>query len=282
MADARPNSGGSKRDWLENTIELIESSSAGERDEGLVAAVGIWVGYPLIAMAIECHPSATQDEKGTSRNYLDAAHHQATHRLMLEAELAGLNPAPLAEERRVCQELFQPVRGQGSQATPASPYGVDWFNHPRCINDTWPDCLGGWRYALPPAMQEAILEGEEIFGRLMTRLSLRADALGAGRSDQLEVKPGSGGRATVTLNGIRYDVTAEQAAVMKAVFSHRPAQITNKQIVGSDPLLEHQNPSKVRRDIINKMPDELKAKIKSQAGKGSVWLEGLSDPDFVL
>lgn len=32
--------------------------------------------------------------------------------------------------------------------------------------------MGGWRYGLPPAMQEAIREGEEVFTRLVARLAI--------------------------------------------------------------------------------------------------------------
>jgi hypothetical protein len=53
----------------------------------------------------------------------------------------------------------------------SSPYGVAWFHHPDRSYDTWPDCLGPWRYDLPPAMQEVIRQGEEVFTRLMIRLS---------------------------------------------------------------------------------------------------------------
>lgn len=88
---------------------------------------------------------------------------------MMEAEHTGLKVAPLAEESRVCEELFNPIRGEVSVS---SPVPVEWFHHPGCTSDLWPVCLGEWLYALPPAMQEAIRQGEEVFTQLMVHLSI--------------------------------------------------------------------------------------------------------------
>jgi hypothetical protein len=164
-----PQTSGSKRDWFRDTIKLFESVTEANRDDATIAATGIWLGYPLLGEAIECHLEWTDEEKYILRNDLNRVHHLATHHLMAEAERAALDPAPLSEERRVCQELLGPIRKQ--RAT-ASSLGVVWFHHPSCRGDTWPDCLGEWRYALPPEMQEAIRLGEEVFTRLTTRLSV--------------------------------------------------------------------------------------------------------------
>jgi hypothetical protein len=90
--------------------ELSDSPSQAERAETVAQAVGIWVGYPMLGEAIECHPYAADEEKYGLRRDLDYAHFRATRLLMLEAERAGLNPAPLSEERRICQELFKRVQ----------------------------------------------------------------------------------------------------------------------------------------------------------------------------
>jgi hypothetical protein len=158
-----------ERDWFGDAIKHFDAPPEDDRTQAVAEAAGIWIGYALFGEAIECLTDATDDEKYKLWNDLNYAHHKATEFLMKEAERAGLNAAPLAEAKRICQELFKQVRGQG----PASnPYSVKWFHHPKCTSDTWPDCLGEWRYALPPAMQEAIRQGEEVFTRLMVRLSI--------------------------------------------------------------------------------------------------------------
>jgi len=158
-----------ERDWFGDAIKLFDAPPEDDRTQAVTAAASIWIGYALFCEAIECLTLTTADARHKLRSDLDYAHYKATECLMMEAERAGLNAAPLAEAKRVCQELFKPVRGQ----VPATnPYGVEWFHHPKCTFDTWPDCLGEWRYALPPAMQEAIRQGEEVFTRLMVRLSI--------------------------------------------------------------------------------------------------------------
>jgi hypothetical protein len=164
-----PSKRPAEHDWFGDAIKLFGSPSEDHRAQAVTEAAGIWIGYALYGEAIECDDRRTADEKHKLRGDLDYAHYKATEFLMMEAEHAGLNAAPLAEERRVCQELFRPIRGQ----SPASKAGtMDWFHHPKCISDHWPDCLGEWRYTLPPAMQAAIRQGEEVFTRLMVRLSM--------------------------------------------------------------------------------------------------------------
>jgi hypothetical protein len=166
--NARPRP--AERDWFGDAIKLFDAAMEnGRTTEAVVAAAGIWTGYPLFGEAIERLPDTTADEKYKLRGDLDFAHHKATTLLMVEAEREGLNSAALWEASRVCQELFGPIRGQGPAP---SPYGVVWFQHPECRRDIWPDCLGEWRYTLPPAMQEAIRQGEEVFHRLMARFSI--------------------------------------------------------------------------------------------------------------
>jgi hypothetical protein len=164
------------------TCEWFIDTAASEvdRHDSTIKAVGIWMGYPLLAETIECRPGTTDDEKCAMRNALDGAHYRATHILMFEAEREGLNPAALIESHRVCLLLFNRIRGQ----SPASATcGVNWFHHPNSAFSTWPDGLGDWRYDLPSAVQETIRQGEEVFARLMIRLSITpADARNAGEA----------------------------------------------------------------------------------------------------
>jgi|GEM_PF-6093893 len=158
-----------ERDWFGDAIELFKSPSEDDRMQAAAEAVGIWKGYALFCESIECLDDTTAGEKRKLRNDLDHAHYEATWFLRMEAELAGLNCAALAVARRVCQEIFKPIRGDGPVL---SPYPVEWFHHPKCICDTWPYCLGEWRYSLPPAMQDAIGQGELAFEQLVVRLSI--------------------------------------------------------------------------------------------------------------
>jgi hypothetical protein len=158
-----------ERDWFGDTVKLFDSLPGGDAEQALAEAAGIWLGYAMFAEAIECLPDATSEEKRKLRGDLDCAHYKASHVLMLEAERTGLNAAPLAEARRVCQELFRPIRSD-------TPHGravaVEWFHHPDSTSDHWPDCLGPRRYLLPPAVQEIIRAGEEVFVRLVARIAL--------------------------------------------------------------------------------------------------------------
>jgi hypothetical protein len=170
------------RDWFNDAIKLFESQSEAERVEALTAALAFWRGHPLIAEGIECLDSVTDEDKYKLRHDLNSAHYRSTERLMQEAELAGLNPAPLREEFRVCQELFNPIRGTGQFS---SPFGIEWFHHPNRNNDLWPDCLGPWRYALPPAMQEAIRQGEEVLTQLVVRWDVSQVSIGERVKNQI-------------------------------------------------------------------------------------------------
>ena len=156
----------STRNSFSDAIELFKLPPG--NDQALEQAIAIWIGYGLHAEAIECQQGVTAAEKLRKRSDLNYAHYRATEYLMMEADRAGLNPASLSEERRICQELFKNIRDE--QAAP-NQYGIVWFHHPQCTSDIWPDCLESWRYVLPTEMQEAIRAGEEVFTQLMVRLS---------------------------------------------------------------------------------------------------------------
>ena len=147
-----------------DAMNLFASTDEADRPEALAAAAGLWLGYPLAGEVIEARfdHDGDSDARWTDRQNLEHAHFHAVEFLRKEAERVGLNSAPLSESRRVCQELFRPIRGASS----GGGFGVEWFHHPACTSYLWPECLGEWRYGLPPAMQEAIRSGEEIFMRL--------------------------------------------------------------------------------------------------------------------
>jgi hypothetical protein len=177
-------------DLFDNVIREFESPTEADRGGLAAKAAGIWIGYPLLGEAIECVRSATDEEKYSLRYELNCVHYAATRFLAVEAERVGLNPAPLVEGHRVCLQLFNGVRMQSPPRS--NSYGVAWFHHPDCIYDTWPDCLGPWRYDLPPAMQEMIRQGEEVFTQLITRPSVsRTDASNAWET--LNQKPAAKG-----------------------------------------------------------------------------------------
>lgn len=139
----------------------------------LVDALALWIGYPLLCEGIECLSSVADSERRSLRSTLEYEHSQASEVLMREAQHAGLNPAPLAEESRICQELFRAIRDGGSRREGSFP-PVLWFHHPGCVHESWPACLGPWRYALPPAIQEAIRSGEEVLTQLRMLLDTQA------------------------------------------------------------------------------------------------------------
>jgi hypothetical protein len=77
---------------------------------------------------------------------------------------------------------------------------------------------------------------------------------------------------TVTLEGICYSVSAEQAEAVEFIFRHRPAPVTYKSIVEQCPALEHQDSLKIGRDILDKLPEPIRKKIDRKPGKGCTWI----------
>jgi hypothetical protein len=194
--DSSPDSG--FRSWFAEVKQHFDSPERAGVD--LAAEAGaLWVGYPRIAEAIECSERVSAAGKWSLRQALNGVHYRAVEWLMLAAERNGIDPVPLSESRRVCQEVFAHLHsGNHRDDVPrAGPYGVYWFHHSQPNNDHWPDCLGPWRYALPPAMQEAIRLGEEVFTRLRVKLDLVDFELGnihplmAPAADRKVAKPAS-------------------------------------------------------------------------------------------
>ena len=145
----------------------------GPRDEeDLVAAFGYWTGYPMLLEMIGHDWGA--DPVRTSAYYaLNAAHHQATHVLMEEAEKHGLDPHPLYECGRVVQEIYA---------------GEPWRYYAG-PHDTWPQCMGEARYGLPTGQQKALRAGEAVLVRLAVRLGV-GDRKGVAATVRSVLPPG--------------------------------------------------------------------------------------------
>jgi hypothetical protein len=93
----------------------------------------------------------------------------------------------------------------------------------------------------------------------------------------------NGNQPTVTLeDGVCYVVTPEGAAVVDILIRNAPRTITYSEMTQLDSVLEHQCAGKIGRDVIDKLPEPIRSRIKREPGKGCTWLDGLADPDSVL
>jgi hypothetical protein len=126
--------------------------------DDLTAAFGYWIGYPSFLDLIAC-ADWPEGNKSLAQNNLDAAHNAATHVLMHEAGKAGLDPHALYECGRVVEEIYR-----------AAPERI----YQRGTYDTWPECMGPWRYELPEGQQAALRNGEAVFVRLAVHLGIEA------------------------------------------------------------------------------------------------------------
>jgi hypothetical protein len=77
---------------------------------------------------------------------------------------------------------------------------------------------------------------------------------------------------TVILEGVTYSVTTEQAEVVAMIYERRPAPVTYKTMVKDSPLLKDQDPAKIGRDILDKLPDPIQSRIERKPGKGCTWI----------
>jgi hypothetical protein len=83
----------------------------------------------------------------------------------------------------------------------------------------------------------------------------------------------SGKTPTVTLeDGVAYSVSPGGAAVVNILINNAPRLITYRQMTELDPVLEHQDPSKIGRDIINRLPEPIRVRIERKVGKGCTWI----------
>jgi hypothetical protein len=79
---------------------------------------------------------------------------------------------------------------------------------------------------------------------------------------------------TVTLeDGVARSVSPEGAAVVDILIRNAPRLITYRQMT-QDPILRDQNPTKIGRDIIDKLPKPVRARIQRDPGKGCIWFDG--------
>jgi hypothetical protein len=104
------------------------------------------------------------------------------------------------------------------------------------------------------------------------------------RRENRKVKVNRDGKVpTVTLeDGVTYAVSPEGAAVVEILIRNSPKLVTYREMTESSPIFEHQDPQKVGRDIIDKLAEAIRDRIKREPGKGCTWLDGLADPDSVL
>jgi hypothetical protein len=73
-------------------------------------------------------------------------------------------------------------------------------------------------------------------------------------------------------DGVTYSVTPEGAAVVDILIRNAPAPTTYQQIKQSDRIFEHQSAAKIGRDIIDKLPEPIRRRIKRAPGKGCTWI----------
>jgi hypothetical protein len=79
--------------------------------------------------------------------------------------------------------------------------------------------------------------------------------------------------ASVTLeDGREFLVTPEQAAVIDVLVKAYRGSVTYAEMTKRSPLLEHQNAGKIGRDLIRKMPRDLRDRIDRTRGKGCLWI----------
>jgi hypothetical protein len=100
----------------------------------------------------------------------------------------------------------------------------------------------------------------------------RPSAGKSGRSND-EVSVTLGPSPRVILEGEPYSVDLRQAEAVGFIFRHRPAPVTYKTIVEQCPSLEHQDSSKVGRDILDKLPEPIRKRIVRKPGKGCTWID---------
>jgi hypothetical protein len=79
--------------------------------------------------------------------------------------------------------------------------------------------------------------------------------------------------ASVTLeDGREFLVTPEQAAVIDVLVKAYLGSVTYAEMTKRSPLLVHQNAGKIGRDLIDKMPKDLRDRIDRTQGKGCQWI----------
>jgi hypothetical protein len=83
---------------------------------------------------------------------------------------------------------------------------------------------------------------------------------------------GNGQESSVTIDDKTFMVSLEGAVVVDILTRRAPAPVTFLQMTKIAPTLQHQDPSKIGRDIINKLPNEIRARIQRKRGSGCTWI----------
>jgi hypothetical protein len=97
-------------------------------------------------------------------------------------------------------------------------------------------------------------------------------ALPEGKERRVKVNR-AGKQPTVTLeDGITYEVSPEGAAVVDILTRKAPETITYRQMRNLDSILQHQRAEKIGRDIIDRLPEPIRRRIKRAPGKGCTWI----------
>lgn len=141
---------------LEADVTRLTGDDPPTQDD-LAIACGCFIGFPMLLEMIECHPKWTDGAKHRARMSAESLYHAATTALAHEAGRRKMDPHPLLECGRVVTEIYR---------------DSDKLYHRRGIYDTWPECMGPWRYELPADQQAAIREGKAAFDRLVIDLDI--------------------------------------------------------------------------------------------------------------
>lgn len=161
--------------------------------DDLVIACGCFTGYPLLLETIKCCPKWSDEAKRRARMTAEALYHAAVTALAHEAGRRKMDPHPLIECGRVVVEIY---RDPGKL---------------RCHGtyDTFPECMGSWRYELPADQQTAIREGAAAFDRLITDMNITPTMPSiVGQDDKLERRDDDEQQAPALTAGERMTLAA--------------------------------------------------------------------------
>jgi hypothetical protein len=83
---------------------------------------------------------------------------------------------------------------------------------------------------------------------------------------------GNGPKSAVIVDGKTFMVSLEGAVVVDILTRKAPATITYLQMTQISHTLRDHTPSKIGREIISKLPDEIRAHINTKPGSGCTWI----------
>lgn len=242
--------------------------------EDLTAAFGYWIGYPCFLEWISC-AAWPAEAKTRARHALDAAHHAATHALMHAAGRAGLDPHALYECGRATEEVYR--------ADPDKLYR-------RGAYDTWPECMGPWRYELPDGQQAALRNGEAAFVRLAVALDIEEARGGATTGMRQQVQDEL---LRMRKSGQKCPTVREYQDHHEKRFGRKPSTSTVNVAINASPTLkgwrsmtkngaEHLRQTTDERDIalarlMEEAGPELRGAINGRSEEERYWLAGIYD-----